>query len=183
MIAPLRRRHRWVIPVLAVVVPVLYVVALAARPDHPAAPPLPAELDRPMPGQVESEEADLFEHPITTRIRTGRDAVADAAWWVELSPREPLAKPEVLVYWSAAPSGGGQLPADAYLLGALAGTRARAYALPVEALGRPGRLWLYSLGHQEVVGSAELQAIGTPPPPPEEVPGPEGGEDSPEVAS
>ena len=44
MIAPLRRAHRVVFTLLAVLLPVLLALALAARRSEPIADPLPAEL-------------------------------------------------------------------------------------------------------------------------------------------
>ena len=63
MIAPLRRRHRWTTAALAVALPVLYVVALAARPEPPAVERLPAELAPPLPGEVESDLGELLTDP------------------------------------------------------------------------------------------------------------------------
>ena len=159
MIAPLRRRHRRLIAVLAVVVPVLFVVALTGRPTAPVTADLAAEIAAPPAGRVESEQGDLFDYPITTRVRS-----SESGWWVELEPREAIVKPEVLVYWTPESSAArDRLPSDAFLLGALAGTRPRAFEVPSRALGQAGRLWLYSLGHQEVVDSAALAAIGSLP--------------------
>ncbi len=156
MIAPLRRRHRLWFPILAVVVPILYVLALAARPRPPIAE-LPAALAGSVDGELVRETEDLFgDHPVTTRVRRG-----DGGWQVELEPAAVIVRPEVLVYWSAS-AAGESLPAEAFLLGSLAGVRARVFDLPTAALGRDGWLVLYSLGHQEVVGAAELAAVGEP---------------------
>lgn len=43
MIRPLRTLHRWVITLLALLLPLLLALALGARPEGEA-PPLPAEL-------------------------------------------------------------------------------------------------------------------------------------------
>ena len=156
MIAPLRRRHRWMTASLAAVLPVLSVAALAARPDEPLAERLPSSLAAPAAGEVEADLGELLADPaVAVRARTD-----GAAWRLELDPARPIALPEVLVYWSASPSAGGGLPEDAYLLGGLAGDRARSFALPADALGRAGALVLYSLGHQQVVASTRLPAIG-----------------------
>ncbi|MEM7586764.1 MAG: hypothetical protein AAF560_25465 [Acidobacteriota bacterium] len=155
MIAPLRRRHRWMTAILAVVVLGLYVAALAGRPAAPRTSELPAARVEPA-GEVVAEYDDLFRHPITTRVRSSA-----AGWQLELTPSQPLAKPEVLVYWtSEGETGGPGLPADAFLLGALAGARPRTMTLPAAAQGRPGQLLLYSLGHQEIVDSGTLPAHG-----------------------
>ena len=74
---------------------------------------------------------------------------------VELAPlRDPLL-PDLLVYW--APGGpGDRLPDGARLLGRLAGTATRRFALPAAG----GRLHLYSLGHARLVDSAALPDAG-----------------------
>ncbi len=159
MIAPLRKRHRRTVSALAVLVPALYVLALAARPDPPVVDALPPALADPTPGEVLSDYGALFTgQAIAARLRGD-----GAARWVELEPREPVARPEVLVYWAPGSEGGyDRLGDGAVLLGALAGARPRAYPLPDAALGRDGRLVLYSLGHQEVVDSAPLPAVTAP---------------------
>ena len=161
MIAPLRRRHRWLTASLALVVPVLYVVALAARPGEPVVEELPAPLAEAAGGQVEQDLGELFGDPAVA----GRSRSDGYDWWLELTPAEPIAQPEVLVYWSRSEVEGG-LPEEAYLLGGLAGDRTRTWRLPHEILGLSGTLVLYSLGHQEVVASASLPGIGSAPPPP-----------------
>ncbi len=154
MIAPLRRRHRLMTASLAVVVPVLYVVALTARPDEPVAQ-LPAALASPPAGELDNDFGELFTDPqIVVRSRSD-----GTTWWLELEPRRPIARPEVLAYWSRS-AATGRLPEDAYLIGSLTGDRTRAFELPREALGRAGTLVLYSLGHQEIVASTRLPAFG-----------------------
>ncbi len=158
MIASLRRRHRLMTATLALAVPVLYVVALAARPDEPVAE-LPAALAEPPAGEVDKDLGELFTDPrVVVRSRSdGSD------WWIELDPARPIARPEVLVYWSRSSATAGRLPADAYLLGSLAGDRARAFTVPAGALGRAGSLVLYSLGAQEVIAATRLPALGWAP--------------------
>ncbi len=161
MIAPLRRRHRWTTAVLALAVPVLYVVALSGRVPEPVAEALPSALAGDSPaGEVVNEYGALFTgQAIAVRLRGG-----GSSWWIELEPREPVTRPEVLVYWTPQTTAAAdRLPPDAFLLGALAGRRPQAFAVPSAALGGAGRLVLYSLGHQEVVASAPLPAIGAPP--------------------
>lgn len=155
MIAPLRRRHRLTVASLAVALPVLYVVALAARPDEPVVDQLPPALAEAAAGEVDQDFGELVTDPaVAVRSRTD-----GAQWWVELDPGAPIALPEVLVYWTPS-TVADRLPEDAFLIGSLAGARARAHGMPRDALGRDGTLVLYSLGHQEVVASAPLPAIG-----------------------
>lgn len=158
MIAPLRRRHRLTTTLLAIVVPVLYVVALAARPDEPVAE-LPAALAETPPGNVDNDFGELFTDPAIV-VRSRHDG---ADWWIELDPKRPVVSPETLVYWTRSSATAGQLPEDAYLIGSLAGDRSRTFAMPKNALGLAGSLVLYSLGAQEVVASTRLPALGRAP--------------------
>jgi hypothetical protein len=154
MIAPLRARHRLWTTTLAVALPALYVLALLARTQVPAVE-LPPALAEDAGGEVVREATDLFaDHAVTTRVRRAGDRFR-----VELEPVAPIVSPAVLVYWSPSPAGEA-LPAESFLLGSLAGVRARAFDLPAAALGRDGWLVLYSLGHQQVIDAAALAAIG-----------------------
>ncbi len=159
MIAPLRRRHRWTTAALAVALPVAYVVALAARPDEPVVDKLPPALAPAVAGPVDADLGLLIEDPPLAARTRGEGS----RWWLELEPVSAVVRPEVLVYWSPSPAKAGRLPADAYLMGGLAGARARAFELPAAALGNAGTLVLYSLGHQETVASAHLPPIGYAP--------------------
>ncbi|MCP3957651.1 MAG: hypothetical protein GY719_07330 [bacterium] len=163
MIAPLRRRHRWMTVTLALAVPVLYVAALAVRPDEPAPRELPATLAGAgsRPGQPVTELGDLFADP-RIAVTTSRGG---GHWWLWFEPAAPVTRPETLVYWApSAPDLASGVPDDAYLLGTLAGSRRRAFALPASVWGRAGWLVLYSLGHQEAFATAELPPVGGRPP-------------------
>ncbi|MEM7350286.1 MAG: hypothetical protein AAF657_05740 [Acidobacteriota bacterium] len=162
MIAPLRRRHRWMTMLLAVVLPVLYIVALAGRQAEPimAAVPSVLAVGTVAGGEATAEGLAIEGLPVTARV-----VLSGSSWTLELTPSEPLARPEVLVYWSDTAGPAERLPDGAYLLGAFGGVRAQAYAVSEAVMGRPGSLVLYSLGHQEVLGSVALPAIGTAPAP------------------
>lgn len=155
MIAPLRRRHRLRTAALLVAVPVLLALALAARPSPPRVEARPAALaPGPDPRGGDVETLPVFgEFDVTVHAWQTADGPV-----IGITPGEPLARPAVLVYWTPAPPGDG-LPDDALLLGAVA-DRGRTYAVPPAAAGRDGHLVLYSLGHQEVVASGELPALG-----------------------
>lgn len=155
MIAPLRRRHRWMIGTLLLTVPVLLVVALRARAPRYYVESLPGEMvDEGFEG---GRVFDVFGE-LGVRVR-GIEAAGGAL--LELAPAAPLAQPDVLVYWSPEDSGSGAGLAEAILLGAL-GDRTRSYFLPPEGATVDGRLVLYSLAHQEVVASGPLPAIAEP---------------------
>ena len=77
---------------------------------------------------------------------------------LELDPAEPVARPDVLLYWSVEPV--GERPGDdALLLGAFGGERRQGFVLPEEAVRRDGHLTLLSLGHGEVVARGVLPAV------------------------
>jgi hypothetical protein len=162
LIRPLRRRHRRTILALAIALPALYAAALAVRPWRPEVTSLAGLVPGPPPAGARSlgEWSDLWPGlPITTR----RLRAPAGAELVELRPRRDLREPGVLLYWRRAASGGAGddtgagLPPDAVLLGAVAGTEARSFALPPGA-GGEGELWLWSLGHGRAVGRARLPA-------------------------
>lgn len=164
MIAPLRRRHRLMITVLAVGIPVVFLAALGARTPPPTTEELPSTVvDRGrVPGMAADQEiSDFFS---TT---DGAPAVTLRLWASELviaglEPEAPLTAPDVLVYWSPSAEGDSTmdaLPDDARLLGPLPGHGDRAFPLPTGSA--EGALILYSLGWQEVVASRALaDAVG-----------------------
>ncbi len=147
----LRRRHRFAFGFLALALPAGLVAGLAVRSDPPAAGQQP-EFDSSLSGRVLLESSELWGRlPLNTRISDPGGGLT-----VELAPRRSLRRPALLLYWSAAASDSGRLPADSRLLGAFAGTHLQAFGLPREAAQVGGRLILYSLGHQEIVASARI---------------------------
>ncbi len=125
---------------------------------------------RPMPTLA---RLPRYEWPAETRDASatvdGNDEPGTllSARWIEGNPPQVEARllvdpdlPDLLVYWSdrapAEEAQGAQdsdLPADSVLLGSIHGTRPVRYPMP--GSGRC-RLVLFSLGHQECVGSLEL---------------------------
>jgi len=93
MIRRLRVRHRRVFGGLAVLLPVAFVAAIAARPEFPVSKTSPR-------GLVERTEGEFF-----------------------LEPGLFVAAPDVLVYLVSGEFSGDSLPADALLLGTLASAR------------------------------------------------------------
>ncbi len=160
MIAPLRRRHRWLTGLLAVVVPVVFALALASRPAVPVSESLPEALAPATQASGGVVGSDLAFEALPMTARVTRDG---ANFRIQVVPTEALAKPEVLAYWTPAGSALDRLPTDAWLLGAVGGLRPQAFTVPEAVQGREGQLVLYSLGHQEVLGAVALPAIGSLP--------------------
>jgi hypothetical protein len=145
----LRTGHRGVWIALALLLPLLLVAALRAR--QPVPPGAPLE-----PAPATATGAPVHDvHGLWDQAAIDTRAWRDARGLVlELEPRRDLQRPDVLVYWAA----GGppdRLPDDAHLLGTLAGTQRRQFVLPGNGAAR---LYLYSLGHQEIVTTGVLPA-------------------------
>ena len=154
MIRTLRRRHRRMIWTLAIIVPVLFVAALLARPTPPIADGLALEATPAYPTEVNAWD-DLWPSvPITTRLLADRMPAEQLA--VELTPTEALLRPDVLVYWVPGEVQEAALPETSYLLGALQGTEPQVWPLPEEARYVSGTLLLYSLPHDEVIAHTSL---------------------------
>jgi hypothetical protein len=153
VIRALRARHRALATILALALPLGISLALSSRRDAPRLERLPSG-DPADPGpRTQVKQRTLRVGNFNLDTRTWPDDRL-AAFVLEVAPREDLQRPDVLVYWSqSAPQ---QDPdASSVLLGALAGTSPRRFALPPQAID--GYLSLYSLAHRELLGSAEFE--------------------------
>ena len=149
MILPLRQRHRHVFAVLAVVLPVVFVIGIAARSRVPLVTSLSAEISGADASNatVVWERADLFTNaPVNVRLLRGTNGESS----LTLSAAGDFAKPDLLAYWTAgALPSGDALPESAVLLGSFAAPRLR---LPDGFTTQSGSLILFSLADQEIVG-------------------------------
>jgi hypothetical protein len=152
MIRPLRQRHRVMVCMLGVVLPVAFAVGLVARKPVPMAPTVSAGLTGQGTDfdQAVWTKVDLWpRQQIITSLR--REPAGSVA--VELMFRH-LAKPDVLVYWAAGPkTAAEELPDSARLLGALANRSP--LPIPADVRGESGRFLLYSLADHEVVAASQ----------------------------
>jgi hypothetical protein len=157
MIRPLRKRHRAMVVVLALVVPPLFALGILGRPQEARMAAMPEGLapEAVDPGAVISRHTKGAMPEFTARatLFARGDGVAVT---VETTPH-PV-RPELLVYWSADAVSGASLPETAYLLGSLGSGGPTAFDLPVEAAGRDGHLVLYALAQSEVVETILLRA-------------------------
>jgi hypothetical protein len=139
---------------LAVVVPVVFLAALAARTAPPRMDPVPQ-------GSAQRPPADgpdwlALEPALPARIRYRRDATR---FFLDWFPAKDLQRPDALLYWSRlVPVGVSTLPADAVLLGAVAGSQPRSFGVSEDVATTSGFLLLYSLGHGENLGHAPIPA-------------------------
>jgi hypothetical protein len=159
MIRPLRQRHRRVVIVLGVFLPVAFAVGIAARKSVPGMTSMPKELvASPQSFAVtEWERADLFtKTPIQVRLLRERAGAAHFA--VELSAPKDFAKPDLIVYWLAVGTKiTDTIPDGAFLLGSFHSLAA--LPLPLEAGSASGVLVLYSLADHVIVETSKSFAL------------------------
>jgi len=151
MIRPLRQRHRRMISVLGVFLPVALAVGIAARKPMPTVASLPAQLSGP-PQQFTAlkwERDDLFTKT-PMRVRLLREVPKGGRSGIQFSVGKEFAKPDLLVYWVAAGTKvTDTIPDNAFLLGAPYSSAA--LPLPAEANAASGVLVLYSLADHEII--------------------------------
>ena len=144
MIQPLRAHHRWTFEVLGVLLPVIFLAGLAARP--PATKELMASCHAP--GQQIWEDTHAWKNrAITTTLYSQGPAVL-----VQLAPASELNESDLLLYWSPETAPPANI-ATAKLLGTFDPNRH--YQLPQ---GKHGSLLLYSAAHAQVIDSATLDS-------------------------
>ena len=151
MIRPLRQYHRRLFVMLGVLLPVAFVMGVAARKPAPTMTALPGELS-PASQEftvTEWERSDLFvKTPVKVRLLRGRKDPNRLA--VELSAAMDFVKPDLIVYWIAGTPNITEAPPDeAHLLGAFGSSGV--LSLPPDATSASGVMLLYSLANQEVV--------------------------------
>jgi hypothetical protein len=159
MIHPLRRRHRWMMTAITIILPIIFIAGLTVRKPIPATENLPTVSMTPSAisfSQLLFEKNDLWPGlKITTRVYADQQPVERLA--AELHPQDYLKIPDMLVYWHAHLSmQTDKLPDDVYLLGALAGTQKLRFILPEPATTQDGSLVLYSLARQKIIAAAML---------------------------
>ena len=162
MIRPLRQRHRRMVIVLGVFLPIAFAVGIAARKPVPGMASLPKELAAsPHKFAVtEWERANLFtKTPIQVRLL--RESAGAGHFAVEFSAARDFVKPDLIVYWVAgSPNVTDTLPDNARLLGVF--NSSVALSLPPDAGPDSGVLVLYSLADQEIVGVSKPFALEEP---------------------
>jgi hypothetical protein len=159
MIQPLRRRHRWIMAAITILLPITFIAGLAVRQPIPTTENIPAASMTPSAmafSHLLFEKTDSWpDLKITTRLYTDQQPAERLA--VELQPQDYLKIPDLLVYWHPKPSiQTGKLPDDVYLLGVMAGTQKLRFVLPEPAMTQDGSIILYSLAHQKIIAATLL---------------------------
>lgn len=158
MIRPLRRRHRRIISVLAVLLPLAFIAGIASRKSIPAMAEIPPAIRPAAPEftHLIFEQNDLWgQFDITTRVYA--DTLPPSRLAVELHPQRYLGFPDLLVYWNAGAAGAAKIPPqEAFLIGVLSGREKSRFLLPATALETDGSVILYSLAQQQRIATAAL---------------------------
>ncbi len=162
MIRPLRQRHRRMLIVLGVFLPVAFAIGIAARKPVPDMTSLPKELvtSRQKFAATEWERADLFtKAPIQVRLL--RESAGAGHFAVEFSAAKDFVKPDLIVYWvTGSQNITEKLPENARLLGTF--NSSVALSLSPDAAPGSGVLVLYSLADQEIVEVSKPFALQKP---------------------
>lgn len=151
MIAKLRARHRMMFTGLALAVSPLLAAAFLWR-TEPASQVFP----------VHNVPDDAPRLTLTPAGDSGLE-LALHAQGVVARLTQPLRKPDVLAYWSAQDATGVSLPDHVFLLGPVSARHDNFFPRqlwPEAANDGDGFLILYSLGHQELVSSTVIPALG-----------------------
>ncbi len=159
-----RSLRRWHLRLVAVLAPAAVVTLAAAIAVRRAVPvnPVPGALATPLPPGAPGMDRRLVrEAGLTLELRLLSPSPGRRA--VELTPLVEPHTADLLVYWSAGPAIAA-LPADAVLLGPLAGLDPVRYLLPQSAGGPAGRLFLYTTAGDRVLGQINLGPGETPAP-------------------
>ena len=152
MIARLRSGHVLRHALLAGITLVGLAFALTAREEtRTAALPVTDLEAEAFEGLTVWESLSVFvELPARVALLRG-----GAGFAVQITPETDPLLPDVLVYWS--PRSSPEIPEDAHFLGRLAGAETRTFRLPSEA---SGTLYLFSLGHQQLIDRGEISGGG-----------------------
>jgi len=148
MIQPLRTMHRRTFVGLAIVLPVILAVGLGARRPSAARDSKSGVTFASLP---KTSSGLWTKHTIQTQVYAEKSDL-----YIILRPGQDLNEPDLLLYLSVIGTQGGNLPADAQLLGPVQSER------PIRMPGGSdarGQLILYSLAHHEVVDTAALEKL------------------------
>jgi hypothetical protein len=159
MIRPLRQRHRRMVIVLGVFLPVAFALGIAARKPVPDMMSLPTELVESSHkfAVTEWERTDLFaKAPIWVGLL--REAAGVDNFALRFSLAKDFVKPDVIVYWvTGNPNSRDTLPDNARLIGVF--NPATPLPLPEHVRSASGALVLYSLADHEIVETSKNFSI------------------------
>ena len=161
MIYPLRQRHRCVVMVLGIFLPVAFAVDVAARKPTPTVDELPAALTATSQQfeAVEWRRADLFaKSPVEVHLL--REQKSSGRFGIEFSAAKDFVKPDLIVYWVAGNSNmTDTLPDSAILVGSFSSTT---LPLPDGVAKSNGEFVLFSLADDQIVDVSKPISLQQP---------------------
>lgn len=159
MIHPLRSRHRWMIFLLAGIVPILFIAALLLRgplpPENAEIPDPPADalaFTEPI-----SQQTAIASHPGLSYQLFSKDNQANDRHnnqnnrAIRLTAAETVRLPTLLIYWSP-----DQTVSNGRLMGSWAVSTPGWFAIPEIASPASGWIVLYDLAKRESVAAIQL---------------------------
>ncbi len=152
MIRSLRSLHRIALPVLGLASVGVFGAAVMARRPQPVVSTLPETFYKPNLKTREVFGSVVAVGPLEIMLGRFKE---DGKDFLVIGPHRDPGHADVLVYWSATEPDKQALPANATLLGSLAGTTTKTFPLPPEASATSGFVTLYSLATREVIGTAK----------------------------
>lgn len=161
MIRALRQRHRRAFAVLALVLPGLFVAAVAGRKPAPVTGALPPGIEAKAQSfsQLEWTRDDVFPKN-RIRARLLRERPGSGSFAIQLAAPQDFSRPDVIVYWTETDTANtDELPAGATLLGALDSV---VLPLPKGEKEAAGQLILFSLADNEVIEVSQPIRPGKP---------------------
>jgi hypothetical protein len=122
--------------------------------------PPPEWVARDRPEEMARQTATLSDGSAVVVARFAGDGSGRVRVAVELP--DVASRPETLVYWIGGPGPAAEASvASGVLLGSVRGTTTGVLALPAAATSdEPGRLLLYAVVHDELLGTVDLRVPG-----------------------
>lgn len=153
MIQKLRRRHRWIFVLLLLVLPLLFVLSLAARKPTAPSEDLPSKLF----SELKAPGAARWKETVDGLVFVLHEGVPPL---LSVTANEDPMIPDPLLYWSPAAFSGELPDADAILLGALGSEGQRIFRLPAGAEQGSGVLCVFSPARRQILVQLTLPGDG-----------------------
>lgn len=144
----LRTRHRSLITLVAVFVPIVFTAALVTRPPLVAMESLPAHSNDSIANMTHIKSRDIALDSTTVTAQILQDAGGELVVRLIPAEGESVGGADVLVYWHSTIAESDVVPPEAYLVGTLAGSQTRVFALPSNKA--TGQLMFYSLAQKRM---------------------------------
>ncbi|MBE9030273.1 hypothetical protein IQ266_11075 [filamentous cyanobacterium LEGE 11480] len=166
MIYERRQAHFWSSVALIGLLPLGFLVALLCRPTYaPAGAEANGLFDAAGFASADQQrnakviKTMVWQNAVVPIEGEILQLVSEGKSILAVTPTVPLRQPDVLLYWLAGKSAAPDtLPANALLLGSLAGQSRREFTIPAAMQGKAGNLLIYSQAKDTVLSVLPLAA-------------------------